>query len=60
MKYCAKIFDWFAGDFVARSDSVLEFIKPYLNTDTLMFLERKPKISYIHYNWALNAKEPLN
>lgn len=57
--YLSKIFDWFAGDFKNKSGSVLAFIKPYLDEGTLAFLDRKPKISYIHYNWALNAKEPL-
>jgi hypothetical protein len=25
----------------------------------LEFLKKDPKISYIYYDWALNAKEPL-
>jgi hypothetical protein len=57
--YLSKIFDWFASDFKFKSGSVIEFIKPYLARDTLAFLERNPKISYIHYDWALNAKAPL-
>jgi hypothetical protein len=57
--YLSKIFDWFAGDFKVKSGSVLEFIKPYLDKKALAFLEQDPKISYIHYDWALNAKEPL-
>jgi hypothetical protein len=57
--YLSKIFDWFSGDFKNKSGSVLDFIKLYLNESAMAFLDRKPKISYIHYNWALNAKEPL-
>jgi hypothetical protein len=57
--YLSKIFDWFASDFMNKSGSVLAFIKPYLDAEAMSFLERKPKISYIHYNWALNAKEPI-
>jgi hypothetical protein len=57
--YLSKIFDWFAIDFKNKSGSVLAFIKPYLNESAMAFLDRKPKISYIHYNWALNAKAPL-
>jgi hypothetical protein len=57
--YLSKLFDWFAGDFESQSGSVLEFIKPYLAKEALTFLERNPKIAYIHYDWALNAKEPL-
>ncbi|UCD90485.1 MAG: DUF547 domain-containing protein [Desulfobacterales bacterium] len=57
--YLSKIFDWFSGDFKYKSGSVLEFIRPYLGNEAVKFLERDPKISYIHYDWALNAKEPL-
>jgi hypothetical protein len=57
--YLSKIFDWFASDFKNKSGSVLEFIKPYLNESAIAFLDRKPKISYIHYDWALNAQAPL-
>ena len=57
--YLSKIFDWFAGDFESKSGSVLAFIKPYLEPAALTFLERKPKIEYLRYNWALNAKKPL-
>ena len=57
--YLSKLFDWFAGDFTLKSGSVLEFIKPYLAKEALAFFERNPKIAYIHYDWALNAREPL-
>ncbi|MEJ2657816.1 MAG: DUF547 domain-containing protein [Desulfobacterales bacterium] len=57
--YLSKLFDWYADDFKAESGSVMAFIKPYLTPETLSFLKQNPKISYIHYNWALNAQEPL-
>jgi hypothetical protein len=57
--YLSKIFDWFASDFKNKSGSVLAFIKLYLNESALAFLDRKPKIGYIHYDWALNAQAPL-
>ena len=57
--YLSKIFDWFSDDFKFKSGSVLGFIKPYLPKEAVSFLEQGPKISYIHYDWALNAKEPL-
>jgi hypothetical protein len=57
--YLSKIFDWFADDFIKKSGSVTEFIKPYVMGGVLSFLEQNPKISYLDYNWALNAKEPL-
>ena len=55
----SKLFDWFAGDFESKSGSAINFIKPYLNDEGMAFLDRKPRISYISYNWALNAKEPI-
>ena len=57
--YLSKLFDWFAGDFKNASGSVLAFIKPYLKDDAMIFLERKPKIEFLDYNWALNAKSSL-
>jgi hypothetical protein len=57
--YLSKIFDWFEGDFISTSGSVLEFIKPYLDKEAVAFLQRGPKFTYIHYDWALNAKGPL-
>jgi hypothetical protein len=55
----SKLFDWFAGDFESKSGSAINFIKPYLNKEAMAFLDRKPRISYISYDWALNAKEPV-
>ncbi|MGB5745419.1 MAG: DUF547 domain-containing protein [Desulfobacterales bacterium] len=57
--YLSKLFDWFRGDFEYKSGSVLDFMKPYLNERTLEFWDKKPKIKYIHYDWALNAQAPL-
>jgi hypothetical protein len=57
--FLSKLFDWYAADFKAASGSVLNFIKPYLAPATLDFLKQDPKISYIPYNWALNAQAPL-
>jgi hypothetical protein len=57
--YLSKLFDWFSGDFESKSGSVMNFLKPYLEEKTSVFLERGPKIDYIHYDWSLNAQEPL-
>jgi hypothetical protein len=57
--YLSKLFDWFAGDFEYKSGSVLDFIKPYLDENALAFVEQQFKIKFIHYDWALNAQEPL-
>ena len=57
--YLSKVFDWFQSDFIQKSGSVIDFIRPYLRKEVANFLERKPKIDFLNYNWALNAKEPL-
>jgi hypothetical protein len=57
--YISKVFDWFGDDFIKAAGSVMNFVKPYLDDETLVFLNRNPKIDYIEYNWALNAQEPL-
>lgn len=57
--YISKLFDWFAGDFESKAGSSLNFIKPYLNENTAAFLKRNPRIAYIHYDWSLNAQEPV-
>jgi hypothetical protein len=56
----SKLFDWFAGDFESKSGSVTNFIKPYLDEKAMAFIDRMPKMSYLEYDWALNAKEPIN
>jgi hypothetical protein len=48
--YLSKLFDWYAGDFEYKSGSVLDFIKPYLDESALAFVEKKPKIKFIHYD----------
>lgn len=50
--YLSKIFDWFSGDFVKQSGSVVAFVKPYLpKGDTL---SSDPSIRYSNYDWSLN------
>ncbi len=57
--YLSKIFDWFKDDFVEESGSVLEFVRPYLREEDVVFLDRSPRVAFLDYNWTLNAKEPL-
>lgn len=57
--YLSKIFEWFGKDFIAKSGSVAAFMRPYLNEEALSFLERKPEIAFLEYDWSLNAREPL-
>jgi hypothetical protein len=55
----SKLFDWFGSDFINESGSVLAFMQPYLSEEVRVFLERDPMISYLEYDWALNAQAPL-
>jgi len=57
--YLSKIFDWFEEDFVGKSGSVLDFIRPYLKEEDAAFLDGNPTIAFLDYDWALNAKGPL-
>lgn len=57
--HVSKLFDWFGSDFINKSGSVLAFMQPYLDEEVRAFLERNPMISYLEYDWALNAQAPL-
>lgn len=57
--YVSKLFDWFSEDFIQKSGSTVAFMRPYLDEEVLSFLDGKPKISYLKYDWALNAQAPL-
>jgi hypothetical protein len=57
--YVSKLFDWFGSDFINKSGSVLVFMEPYLDEEVRTFLARDPMISYLEYDWALNAQAPL-
>ncbi len=55
--YLSPIFKWYAGDFEAKSGSVLEAIQPFwpasqtIPSDLAQF-----KIRYTDYDWSLNEK----
>jgi hypothetical protein len=57
--HVSKLFDWFGSDFINKSGSILAFMQPYLYEEVRIFLKRDPMISYLEYNWALNAQSPL-
>ncbi|NIS61156.1 MAG: DUF547 domain-containing protein [Proteobacteria bacterium] len=57
--YLSRIFDWYEEDFIQKSGSVANFIRPYLKREVVSFLDRKPKMKFLGYNWALNAQKPL-
>ena len=53
--YLSKIFSWFEGDFESQG-GVLKFVKAYCPESTRKKMAgKKPKISYLDYNWNLNT-----
>ncbi|MEO0647876.1 MAG: DUF547 domain-containing protein [Cyanobacteria bacterium J06650_10] len=48
--YCSKIFKWYEEDFVAKAESVTEYIQTYLKAD----LPKEIKVEYLPYSWQLN------
>ncbi len=47
----SKIFEWFETDFTKNGGSVVKFIQSY----TTVEINPKPNISYLAYDWNLNA-----
>ena len=48
------------ADALSRDGQLAFWINAYnAVTKAMAFLDRMPKMSYISYDWALNAKEPL-
>ncbi len=57
--YISKIFDWFEGDFVTPSRTLLQAILPYLPAETQTLLKENPagaRIRYAYYDWSLNQQ----
>jgi len=50
----SPIFDWFAGDFTAKSGSVVAFIAPYYSKNPQDL--KSYQIKYTNYDWSLNDK----
>lgn len=56
--FLSAVYDWFAGDFVAASGSVLAFVKPYLSAQVQSVVEtRSPALSFLTWDWALNDQK---
>lgn len=53
----SPIFDWFEGDFTAKSGTVEKFILPYVSDADRKVLEKGGlAIKYTDYNWNLNKQ----
>jgi uncharacterized protein DUF547 len=50
----SHIFEWYAADF-GGPDGVVAFLKKYGKKDVVEKAGPSPKISYVDYNWVLNA-----
>lgn len=62
--YLSALFKWFKKDFLIKSPSLIEYVKPYLSEEDSQFLsENKVKVEFLEYDWSLNGpvktdKEP--
>ncbi|MDP6686215.1 MAG: DUF547 domain-containing protein, partial [Candidatus Omnitrophota bacterium] len=55
--YLSQIFDWFDGDFIKESGSVVDYVKQYLpKKDTRYISKNSIKVKHLFYNWILNIK----
>ncbi len=53
----SSIFEWFKGDFTAKSGTVEKFIAPYLSDEDRKVIEKeKFSIRYNDYSWNLNKQ----
>jgi Protein of unknown function, DUF547 len=48
----SQIFEWYNGDFVTKSQTLLDFINQYRDVK----IDSKYKVSYYPYDWNLNKK----
>ena len=51
----SRLFEWYAGDFVAAAGSVGKFLARYHKTHADK-LKAATKLDYLNYDWALNKK----
>jgi len=49
----SSLFDWYAADFAASPEELLEYLSDYVDEDTLDGIENHSSISYT-YDWNLN------
>jgi len=57
----SKIFDWFDEDFVARSGSLIGYVKHYVTDETLAqeLAAESYSVEFLAYDWNLNGTQPL-
>lgn len=54
--YLSELLDWYRGDLVSYSGSVLDFVADYAPVADRTFLrEQRPRIRYLKYSWKLNG-----
>lgn len=58
--YLSMIFKWFAKDFEARSGSVLNFVREYLQDESLKqdLAAADYTVEFLDYDWSLNGPSP--
>jgi hypothetical protein len=50
--YCSRIFKWYGDDFLKVADSIPDYIRTYLNTESAIASDTP--IIYLDYDWTLN------
>ncbi|MEQ9368833.1 MAG: DUF547 domain-containing protein [Coleofasciculus chthonoplastes F3-SA18-01] len=50
--YCSRIFKWYGDDFLNVADSIPDYIRTYLNTESAIASDTP--IIYLDYDWTLN------
>ncbi|MBE7439845.1 MAG: DUF547 domain-containing protein [Spirochaetales bacterium] len=54
--YLSELLDWYRGDLVSYSGSVLDFMMDYApDSDRAFLREQRPRIGYLKYSWDLNG-----
>lgn len=58
--HLSMIFNWFMGDFIAHSGSLIQYVKPYLDDPELVKdLDMTPyRVEFLEYDWSVNGVPP--
>ena len=56
--YYSAIFDWFEDDFLVVENSLLDYIKKYINPEDKAYLDKHDiAIKVLEYDWGLNKQQ---
>ena len=55
--YLSELFDWYEEDYVREEGSIRDFIRAYADEEVTKAMAETSDISFIDYDWTLNAPE---